>query len=117
MDARLRQLRSALRAARRSARTYPATLQREVAELAVARRSTGRSLWSTAEAVGLGVQTVQRWVETVGPPSVFRAVEVTPEATVPVVADDGLVLVTSQGHRVEGLTADQVVSVLRGLAR
>lgn len=117
MDARLRQLRSALQAARRSARTYPATLQRQVAEVAVARRGAGHSLWSTAEAVGLGVQTVQRWVESVAPPTTFRAVEVMPEVAVPVVADESLVLVTSQGHRVEGLTADQVVSVLRGLAR
>ena len=87
MEARLRRLRSALRAARRSAGAYPATLQREVAAVAVARRGAGHGLWSTAE------------------------------AAVPVVVDDSLVLVTSQGHRVEGLTTNQLVSVLRGLAR
>lgn len=112
MDARVRRFREEV--SRRSVggvgRRYPAEL-RAVA-ITVARERGSEPLSRVAADLGVSPLSLQRWLEQ-GEPACFRPVEVKPE---PVFASArGLVLITPQGYRVEGLGTEELVCLLRGL--
>ena len=126
MNDPIRQLRTdARRLARGKVPTavrYPAAFQATALALARPRLSGGRSIARVARELGLPSQALGRWLDRFPAPGptprgLVRPVAVLPEpaAAAPRPAT-GLVLLTPQGHRVEGLDCDGLIAVLRGLA-
>lgn len=101
---------------------YPAAFQATALALARPRLGRGQSIARVARELGLPSQALGRWLgrpPTPGPtPSgVVRPVAVTPEPTAATPrAATRLVLLTPQGHRVEGLDREGLIAVLRALA-
>ena len=89
-------------------RRYATALRARAIGFAEQRRAEGRSWSEVAAEVGLRVETVRRWCVERGPQ--MRAVEVVAER-----AEHGVTLVTAAGLRVEGLSVEEVVAVLRAL--
>lgn len=91
---------------------YPAELKARIIELAQAHRREGASWVRIGADIGIAFETLRRWC---------LAAEVKPpRAMVPVrvVADRNertLSVVSAGGHRVEGLTLQEAVAVLRAL--
>jgi len=111
--ASIAKLRAAVARVRRrrgsQSRRYPADLRQQVVAHAVSAKSRGVSVRSTAESLGLSYPTLRGWVQA--EPNGFRAVAVKepePEAS-------ELRLVTAQGHRVEGLSREDVAFLLQSL--
>lgn len=117
MEAAVRhQLRRAIRQVQRRGdskrQRYGSVLRRAVVEYAQAAQSAGASIASVARALGLSSPTLYGWVQ--GAPRAFRAVATKPASFVG--APSELRLVTAQGHRVEGLSRDDLVVLLRALS-
>ena len=92
-------------------RRYPADLRRQIVGHVVAARSEGVSVRSTAASLGLSYPTLLGWLQAT--PNGFRSVAVTEPAPEPETAT--LRLVTAQGHRVEGLSREDVAFLLQSL--
>ena len=98
---------------------YPKALKALPAEVALEAVDEGERLGTVARLLGVGVGTLQRWVEAEPVQgSSLRAVEVVrdddttmAEAT----PGGGLVLVTAAGHRIEGLALAEVALLLESL--
>lgn len=93
-------------------RRYPADLREEIAGHVAFERSKGVSVRSTAISLGLSYPTVLGWLEA--EPSGFRAVAV--KESIPKLEASAMRLVTAQGHRVEGLSREDVAFLLQSLA-
>jgi transposase-like protein len=92
-------------------RRYPAELRREIVAHVVSERSKGLSVRSTATSLGLSYPTLLGWLQA--EPNGFRSVAVkepTPEREALAMR-----LVTAQGHRVEGLSREDVAFLLQSL--
>ncbi len=98
---------------------YPASLRAEAVDLALEAQSNGDRLGRVAAALGVGVDTLRRWIEAAPPrPIQLRAVEVVEADEVAIMNRshrEGLVLVTVAGHRVEGLALADVALLLEAL--
>ena len=92
-------------------RRYPGDLRRRIVVHVVAERSKGVSIRSTAASLGLSYPTLLGWLQA--EPNGFRSVAV--KTSEPDPASPVLRLVTAQGHRVEGLTREDVAFLLRSL--
>ncbi|MCB1033363.1 MAG: helix-turn-helix domain-containing protein [Acidobacteria bacterium] len=97
---------------------YPEALRALAVEVASGQLADGWSLAAVAEALGVGIGTLRRWLD--GAPSSsssLRAVEVVGDETGPWEdsRDCGLVLVTAAGHRIEGLALAEVALLLESL--
>src|SRR5215467_2747573 len=115
MSTRQASLREALsRHERARGRRYPQTLEKRVVEYARARRAEGTSWTRIASELGMPrFETVRRWVERTGAskqPAVMRAVKVVPDRERRL-----LTIVSPSGVRIEGVTLDEAVAVLRAL--
>lgn len=112
----VRELRHAIRRIQRQRnpkrRRYGPEVQRAAIEHALSQRSRGTSVRSTADALGLPYKTLCLWAQ--GHPTGFRAVATRPAE--PSTAGADLRLLTAQGHRVEGLSRDDLVFLLRALS-
>ena len=99
---------------------YPEELRAEAVELARAAVEAGESLGSVAGELGIGAMTLSRWLED-PPATEWRPVEVVEEAGIASeVAGEGtlrrgLVLITSRGHRLEGLSLEEAALLLEAL--
>jgi transposase-like protein len=99
---------------------YPQELRAEAVSLARAAVEGGESLGSVAAELGVAAGTLTRWLEA-PPASSWRAVEVVAEpeplAECPAESSSraGLVLITSRGHRLEGLSLDEATALLEAL--
>ena len=98
---------------------YSAILKEQAVALALDLGSQGERLGAVATTLGVGVGTLQRWVEaTPHGPSRMRKVEVV-ETDGSLIQDQGsskgLTLATASGHRVEGLALPEVVLLLEAL--
>jgi hypothetical protein len=99
---------------------YPEELRSEAVSLARAAMDGGASLGSVAVELGVGAGTLSRWLEAPSARS-WRAVEVVAEPEVAAVSpvepfsSPGLVLITSRGHRLEGLSLDEATALLEAL--
>ena len=118
MDQRVREFRAAVEAHRKSKQfRYPEELKREAAELVPLLRKEGSSRSAVEKLLDVNWQTLARWV------GASRGTERKKQAKpkpVPVVlagssASSSPVLVTPNGVRVEGLSVDDITTVLRGL--
>lgn len=119
MDDRIRRLRSEAHQlaggkVRRAIR-YPAAFRAAAVALAGPRLKRGGSIARVARDLGLPIQSLGRWVRPPTPPAPLRPVAVTPEREAALPPPAGLVLLTAQGHRVEGLDRDGLIAVLRAL--
>ena len=92
-------------------RRYPADLRQQIVAHVVSERSKGVRVRSTAESLGLSYPTLQGWLRAA--PKGFRSVAVK-EAT-PERETRAMRLVTAQGHRVEGLSREDVAFLLQSL--
>jgi hypothetical protein len=112
----VRELRQAIRRIQRQRnpkrRRYGPEIQRSSIQHALIQRSRGTSVGSTAAALGLPYRTLWLWLR--GQPAGFRAVATTPVESSTLAPD--LRLVTAQGHRVEGLSRDDLIILLRALS-
>jgi transposase-like protein len=119
MDDRLRRLRAEAHQLARGkvprAVRYPVAFRAAAVALAGPRLERGGSIARVARDLGLPIQSLGRWVRrpTAAP---LRPVAVAPDREVAPPPPGGLVLLTSQGHRVEGLDRDGLIVVLRALA-
>ena len=98
---------------------YSAILKEQAVALALALRSQGERLGAVATALGVGVGTLQRWIEAAPHgPRRMRKVEVV-ETDGALISNQGsgkgLTLATASGHRVEGLALPEVVLLLEAL--
>ena len=121
MDDRIRRLRTeAHRLARgrvpRAVR-YPAAFRAAAVALAGPRLARGGSIARVARDLGLPTQSLGRWLRLppASPGAALRPVALTPERELAPPPAAGLVLLTAQGHRVEGLDRDGLLAVLRAL--
>jgi hypothetical protein len=90
----------------------PPGLRDEIAVWARKQRAEGEVVGSIAAAIGLSETTLAKWLAG-GGPGELRPVRVT--AAVAGVRHSGLVVVTPDGYRLEGLSVDDAVDVLRRL--
>lgn len=101
-------------------RRYPEALRSLAVEVGSTRLAEGWSLATVAEDLGVGVVTLRRWIEeTSARRSPLRAIEVVRDEPASVddsKSENGLVLITAGGHRVEGLALAEVALLLESLA-
>jgi transposase-like protein len=94
-------------------RRYARALKARIVDVAQARRAQGATWTQLAEQLGVSLETLRRWcamTSTKGPARMRRVRVVAHPAASSVVS-----LVSASGHRVEGLTLEQVVVLLRAL--
>jgi transposase-like protein len=119
MDDRLRRLRAEAQQLARGkvprAVRYPAAFRAAAVALAGPRLKRGGSIARVARDLGLPIQSLGRWMRP-PTPAALRPVAITPEQEAAPSPAAGLVLLTAQGHRVEGLDRDGLIAVLRALA-
>jgi transposase-like protein len=120
MDDRLRRLRTEAHQLARGrvpgAIRYPAAFRAAAVALAGPRLERGGSIARVARDLGLPIQSLGRWVRLSMPVAPLRPVAVTPERKAAPPPQAGFVLLTAQGHRVEGLDRDGLIAVLCALA-
>jgi hypothetical protein len=91
---------------------YSAKLHQEAVAYVRLRRARGESLASSAQALGVSVENLHRWMKN-AEPCEFRTVAVVPEARE---SRGSFVLTTPQGFRVEGLSVEELASLIRALS-
>ena len=92
---------------------YAPDVQEGVVEFARLRRDEGASYKQVATERGLRFETVRRWCMRAGTGRPLKRVEVVDHAPA---SGAGLRVVCPSGHRLEGLTVQDAVTVLRALA-
>jgi transposase-like protein len=94
-------------------RRYSAALKARVLDVVRARREQDASWEQLSEELGVSLETLRRWY-VVQPPRAARRLR-----RVHVVAEreraGAVSVVSASGHRVEGLTLDQTIALLRAL--
>lgn len=98
---------------------YPEELRSEAVALALEAVGRGEPLGTVALELGVGAMTLSRWLEA-APATEWRAVEVVEErvpaaGSISVPGSPGLVLITSRGHRLEGLSLEEAARLLEAL--
>lgn len=92
-------------------RTPPA-LRDEIVVWARKQQAAGQGLGSIAAAIGLGESTLGKWLAPGDGRGELRPVRVSADAAG---GRSSLVVVTPEGYRLEGLSLDEAVDVLRRL--
>jgi hypothetical protein len=94
-------------------RRYSPTLKTRILDVVRASREQGASWEQLAEQLGVSLETLRRWY-VAHPPKAARRMR-----RVRVVGEQerlgGMSVVSASGHRVEGLTLDQTIALLRAL--
>ena len=117
MDDRIEQLRSRLRPLTRgkapTSIRYPPAVRAEILGLAQQAQAAGISRGRLAAGLGLPRWTITRWQRR-APRRALRRIAIRPEpaSSGPPAPSPGLVLVTPQGWRIEGLDLDTLLRVL-----
>ena len=91
---------------------YEPALKGRVIEFARSRRDQGESWVQIADEIGIAFETLRRWCVAVEP-SASRAM--VPVEVVAEPRDRTVSIVSAGGHRIEGLTLQEAVAVLRAL--
>src|SRR5437867_3747649 len=111
-DRELRALARALEAfRRRGAARYPEKLRARITAWVIACRDRGDWWTEISEAIGLPTQTLVRWTESGSAATEMKPVDVIdapPIGTVTLIAPTGL--------RIEGVSIDAAIAILRGVA-
>ena len=91
----------------------PAALRDEITVWARGLRSGGHTVGAVASAIGLSESTLGRWLSAQEQSAGIRPVRVAGEARG--IESGAVVIVTPAGYRLEGLSLDDAVNVLRRL--
>jgi transposase-like protein len=91
---------------------YEPALKARIIEFARSRRDQGASWMQIADEIGLGFETLRRWCIAEEPRSSRAMV---PVQVVAEPSDRTVRIVSASGYRIEGLTLQEAVSVLRAL--
>jgi transposase-like protein len=91
---------------------YEPALKARIIEFARSRREQDASWVQIADEIGIAFETLRRWCLAAGPRSSRAMV---PVQVVAEPSDHTLSIVSASGHRIEGLTLQEAVSVLRAL--
>jgi transposase-like protein len=93
-------------------RRYSDGLKARILDVVRARREEGASWVQLSEQLGVSLETLRRWCVDAPPKATsrMRRVQVVAERKASVVS-----VVSSSGHRVEGLTLEQAITMLRAL--
>lgn len=94
-------------------RRYSPALKARILDVVQARRAQGTSWAQLAEQLGVSLETLRRWCATTSTKGTtrMRRVRVVPDRA----AGSVVSLVSASGNRVEGLTLEQVLTLLRAL--
>jgi hypothetical protein len=92
---------------------YAPDVQAAAVEFARARRDEGASYKQIATELGLRFETVRRWCMRAGADRPLKRVEVVDDGPA---REAGLRVVCPSGHRLEGLTVEDAIAVLRAFA-
>jgi transposase-like protein len=95
---------------------YPVAFRAAALALARPRLGRGVAVARVARDLGVPTQCLGRWLRAQPSAAPLRRVAVAPEPEAAPRPPAGLVLLTPQGHRVEGLDRDGLIAVLRALA-
>lgn len=90
----------------------PPGLRDEIVVWARKQRAEGLVLGPIAAAIGLGESTLGKWLAPADGPGELRPVRVSADVAS---GRTSLVVVTPEGYRLEGLSVDEAVDVLRRL--
>lgn len=91
---------------------YPAKLRARITAWVIARRERGEWWTEISEAIGLPTQTIARWVDASRATSAeMKAVDVIDAPPIGTVT-----LVVPTGLRIEGVSIDAAIAILRGIA-
>jgi hypothetical protein len=113
VDRELRQLRRAIAAVqRRRRRRYPAKLRARISAWVAKRRAKGAWWCDVARPLGVPASTLKRWAE----PSPTAPLALRPVDVIDVPLPGTVTLVSPTGLRIEGVTIDAAIAILRGLA-
>ena len=85
-------------------------LRERIATWCLRRREQGAFWTEIARDVGVPAQTLKRWMTSVSRPLAMKPVEIVAGH-----ASSTVSIVTPAGVRVEGVTLDQAITILRGL--
>jgi hypothetical protein len=112
-DRELRDLMRALKAfRRRGAARYPAKLRAQITEWVIGRREHGEWWTEISATLGIPTPTLVRWAETsraaVGEMKAVEVIDPPPRDTVTLIAPTGL--------RIEGVSIETAIAILRGIA-
>jgi hypothetical protein len=91
---------------------YSPELRARILAFAASRREEGTSWETIAIELGLSTETLRSWRST-GPPAGSQAM--VPVHVVPERDGRGVIVVSVSGHRIEGLSLDDAVYILRAL--
>jgi len=121
MDPRIRQFRQQARELNRGrspqGRRYSQELHRLALAIMADHRRRGGQLQDVARALGLPPQVLSRWQKDADRPRPrWRAVTESDASEAAAAPTPGLVLITRQGHRLEGLGVTEAIQILRALA-
>jgi transposase-like protein len=121
MDPRVRQFRQQARELNHGrvpqGRRYSRELHRLALAIVADRRRQGGQLQDVARALGLAPQVLSRWQKEADLPRPgWRPVTESDASGTSTAPTPGLVLVTRQGHRLEGLGVTEAIQILRDLA-
>jgi hypothetical protein len=92
---------------------YAPDVQAGVVEFARVRRDEGASYKQVATELGLRFETVRRWCMGAVAARTLKRVEIVDDSRASRV---GVCIVCPSGHRLEGLTLEDAITVLRALA-
>jgi transposase-like protein len=94
-------------------RRYSEALRARILEVVRARREEGASWAQLSEQLGVSLESLRRWCVGAPPKAAprMRRVRVVAEPKAPSTVS----VVSPSGHRVEGLTLEQVIALLRAL--
>jgi hypothetical protein len=112
-DRELRDLTRAIAAFRKSRDArYPAKLRSRITAWVAAQRERGEWWTEIVSAIGIPAQTLIRWCDTRGATTTaMKAVDVIDAPPVGTVT-----LVSPTGLRIEGISVDTAIAILRGIA-
>jgi len=99
---------------RRGVRQHPSEVRAAAAELAARAQRRGVSLWSTAQHLGVGMQTLQRWMAS--PIPRLRPVRVIDREAAQRASPAGAIVHLPGGMRIEGLSTEELVAFVRALS-
>lgn len=91
---------------------YSRPLRAMAVEFVLKRKSEGGSFRSAAKTLGISENSLQRWMKEERKSPQFKRVDIVPETSINQDVQKP-VLITSQGHRVEGLDIDGMAALLR----
>lgn len=92
---------------------YSRPLRAMAVEYVMKRKSEGGSLRQAAKTLGISENSIHRWMKEVVPQTPrFKPVDIVPDAPANKEVKKP-VLITSRGHRVEGLDIDGMAALLR----